>query len=163
MSPSTATPSTSIRRLTSSDIGAMRELLAVFGEAFDDPASYAGKPPRSTYLARLLGRPTFIALAAFEGSRVVGGLAAYVLEKFEQERSEVYLYDLAIAESFRRCGLATALIEALKVEAASQGAYVVFVQADYGDDPAIALYTQLGVREDVMHFDIDVPPITRLS
>ena len=28
------------------------------------------------------------------------------------------------------------------------------VQADYGDDPAIALYTKLGVREDVMHFDI---------
>jgi hypothetical protein len=28
------------------------------------------------------------------------------------------------------------------------------VQADYGDDPAVALYTKLGVREDVMHFDI---------
>lgn len=23
-----------------------------------------------------------------------------------------------------------------------------------GDDPAVALYTKLGVREDVMHFDI---------
>ncbi len=23
-----------------------------------------------------------------------------------------------------------------------------------GDDPAIALYTKLGVREDVLHFDI---------
>jgi hypothetical protein len=30
------------------------------------------------------------------------------------------------------------------------------VQADYGDDPAIALYTKLGEREDVMHFDIKV-------
>lgn len=27
---------------------------------------------------------------------MVGGLAAYVLPKFEQERSEVYIYDLAI-------------------------------------------------------------------
>jgi aminoglycoside 3-N-acetyltransferase I len=36
------------------------------------------------------------------------------------------------------------------------GAWVVYVQADYGDEPAIALYTKLGVREDVMHFDIDV-------
>ena len=34
--------------------------------------------------------------------------------------------------------------------------YVVFVQADYGDDPAVALYTKLGTREDVMHFDIAV-------
>jgi aminoglycoside 3-N-acetyltransferase I len=30
------------------------------------------------------------------------------------------------------------------------------VQADYGDDPAIALYEKLGRREDVMHFDIPV-------
>jgi len=28
------------------------------------------------------------------------------------------------------------------------------VQADLGDDPAIALYTKLGQREDVLHFDI---------
>jgi hypothetical protein len=34
---------------------------------------------------------------------------------------------------------------------------VIFVQADIGDDPAIALYTKLGVREDVLHFDIAVP------
>lgn len=32
----------------------------------------------------------------------------------------------------------------------------MYVQADYGDEPAIALYTKLGVREDVMHFDIAV-------
>ena len=36
------------------------------------------------------------------------------------------------------------------------GAWVIYVQADYGDEPAIALYTKLGVREDVMHFDIAV-------
>jgi aminoglycoside 3-N-acetyltransferase I len=30
------------------------------------------------------------------------------------------------------------------------------VQADIGDVPAIALYTKLGTREDVLHFDIAV-------
>ena len=40
--------------------------------------------------------------------------------------------------------------------AASRGGWVVFVQADHGDHPAIALYTRLGVREDVLHFDIAV-------
>jgi len=30
------------------------------------------------------------------------------------------------------------------------------VQADHGDDPAIELYSKLGVREDVIHFDIEV-------
>src|SRR3954470_1561078 len=84
------------------------------------------------------------------------GLAAYELNKFEQQRSEIYIYDLAVAEDHRRQGIATALIEELKTIAASRGAYVIYVQADLGDEPAIALYTKLGVREDVLHFDIPV-------
>jgi aminoglycoside 3-N-acetyltransferase I len=31
---------------------------------------------------------------------------------------------------------------------------VVFVQADLGDEAAIALYSKLGVREEVLHFDL---------
>ena len=38
------------------------------------------------------------------------------------------------------------------------GCYVIFVQADHGDDAAIALYSKLGRREDVLHFDIDAGP-----
>jgi aminoglycoside 3-N-acetyltransferase I len=39
-----------------------------------------------------------------------------------------------------------------------RGSYVIFVQADLGDAAAIALYTKLGRREDVLHFDIPVTP-----
>ena len=49
------------------------------------------------------------------------------------------------------------MIDRLRSIAAERGAYVIFVQADYGDTAAVALYTRLGLREDVMHFDIDVP------
>ncbi len=41
--------------------------------------------------------------------------------------------------------------------AAERGVWVIYVHTDHGDDPAIALYTKLGVREDVMHFDMPVP------
>jgi aminoglycoside 3-N-acetyltransferase I len=89
---------------------------------------------------------------------VVGRIAAYELKKFEQERSEIYIYDLAVASTHRRQGVATALIRALNKVAASRGAYVMFVRRDTGieDEPAIALYTKLGTREDVLHFDIPV-------
>lgn len=33
---------------------------------------------------------------------------------------------------------------------------MIYVQADRGDDPAIALYDKLGAREGVLHFDIPV-------
>jgi aminoglycoside 3-N-acetyltransferase I len=147
-----------IHHLTANDVALMEALLTTFGEAFNDMATYAGNRPSPDYLRRLLGGESFIALAALKDGVVVGGIAAYELRKFEQERSEIYIYDLAVAAAHRRQGIATALIEALKKFAAGRGAYVMFVQADTGieDEPAIALYTRLGIREDVLHFDIPV-------
>jgi aminoglycoside 3-N-acetyltransferase I len=146
----------SIRTLDRSDAASMRLTLDMFGRAFQDVPTYSDAQPGAAYLERLLASDTFIALAAAKGDEVVGGIAAYVLPKFEQERSEIYLYDLAVAEAHRRQGIATALIMELKRMASLRGAYVIFVQADLGDDPAIALYTKLGAREDVLHFDIAV-------
>lgn len=144
----------SLRLLTSADIEWMRAMMTLFGDAFGEPATYCHARPGANYLRRLLGRDSFIALAALKDREVVGGLAAYELHEFEQERSEIYIYDLAVAAAHRREGIATALILKLKEIAAARGAYVIFVQADHGDDPAIALYTKLGQREDVLHFDI---------
>ena len=143
-------------RLAPDRVDAMRGLLACFAEAFDEPDTYLGAPPSDAYLRGLLGDETFVALVALVDDRVVGGLAAYELRKFERERSELYIYDLAVLEEFRRHGIATALIEALRPIARSRGAWVIYVQADRGDDPAIALYSGLGIREDVLHFDIAV-------
>lgn len=147
-----------IRQLGPGDAALMDALLGFFGEAFDDQASYTSKRPSAAYLRRLLGGDGFIALAALDGGVVTGALCAYVLQKFEQERSEIYIYDLAVAATHRRRGIATALIAALQDIAAARGAWVIFVQADTGpeDAAAIALYTRLGVREDVLHFDIPV-------
>mgnify|MGYP002788175566 CR=1 FL=1 len=148
---------TTIQRLTSADAALFTGMLDLFEAAFDDSESYGRARPNRSYIERLLESETFVALVAIGDGAVVGALAAYELQKFEQERSEFYIYDLAVAEGHRRRGVATALIHRLQEIAARRGAYVIFVQADYGDDPAIALYTRLGAREDVMHFDIPVP------
>lgn len=143
-----------VRILAGPDVPVIRRMLDLFGRAFEDASAYAAQQPDDGYLERLLRSDTFVAIAALAGDEVVGGLAGYVLPKFEQKRSEFYIYDLAVAEEHRRKGIATALIQALQRLAAERGVYVIFVQADHGDDPAIALYTKLGIREDVLHFDI---------
>lgn len=152
---------TQTRLLGASDVAPMRQMLDLFGSAFEDEATYLAHQPDDAYLQRLLSSPDFIAIAAMQGDAVVGGLAAYVLHKFEQARSEVYIYDLAVAETCRRQGIATGLIRAVQGEAAARGAWVVYVQADPQDEPAVALYTRLGVREDVLHFDIPVDRASR--
>ena len=145
---------TTARLLTAGDAAALRKVLAVFAEAFEDEDAYLRHQPDDAYLDKLLSGSSFIAVAGYDGDTLMGGLAAYELQKFEQQRSEVYIYDLAVLSPYRRRGVATALIETLRTEAARRGAWVIYVQADHGDDAAVALYTKLGRREDVMHFDI---------
>jgi aminoglycoside 3-N-acetyltransferase I len=143
-----------IEQLGLEDVASMRALNALFAEAFEDPDHYLAAPPKDDYLQEQLNNPTNIILVARDGSNVVGGLVAYELPKFEQARSEIYIYDLAVADTHRRTGVATALISRLKEIARQRRSWVIYVQADYGDEPAVALYTKLGIREDVMHFDI---------
>jgi aminoglycoside 3-N-acetyltransferase I len=148
-------------RLGPADLPRLRALNVLFAAAFDDAESYAAAPPDDAYLRDLLGQEHVIALVAVDagGEAVVGGLVAYELAKLERARREIYIYDLAVAADHRRRGVGAALIAQVQAIAAARGAWVIFVQADYGDDPAIALYEKLGQREEVLHFDI--PPASQ--
>lgn len=142
--------------LAPSDVASMKSLLRVFGEAFEDVETYQGAIPTDDYLQSLLAGPQFIVVVARHGDEVIGGLAAYELQKFERDRREIYIYDLAVALEHRRKGVATGLIGELTRIARERRAYVIYVQADKVDAPAIALYDGLGSREDVYHFDFPV-------
>jgi aminoglycoside 3-N-acetyltransferase I len=145
------------RQLARADVAHLKHLLRVFGEAFGETETYQHAVPSDDYLAQLLGKPHFITVVAMAGDEVVGGLAAYELDKFEQDRREIYIYDLAVAERHRRRGVATALIGELGTIASQRDVYVIFVQADPQDGPAIALYASLGTKQTAHQFDIAVP------
>jgi aminoglycoside 3-N-acetyltransferase I len=118
-----------IERLGEGDLAAMKQVNQLFLEVFADEA-YHGPGPGDAHLQRLLADHKFIALAAWVDGEMVGALAAYELVKYEAERSEIYIYDLAVREEHRRRGVATALIEALSPIAREKGAWVIYVQAD---------------------------------
>lgn len=141
--------------LERADILLMRDLLRVFGKAFEDEEMYQKNTPTDAYLEARLADKNCIVIAALQETRVVGGLIAYVLPKLEQEKSEIYLYDLAVAEEYRRQGIAKQLITELKLVGKGLDAWVIFVQADAVDEPAIKLYESLSeVKEAPFHFDI---------
>ena len=146
----------SVVRLGAGDLVLFSAMNALFGEVFGDRESYDANPPDDDYAEALLARKDTVLLLAEADGKAIGALAAYVLPKFEQARSEVYIYDLAVVESWRRRGVATALIEDLRGIAREAGAWVIYVQADTlpEDEPARALYDKLGTREEVLHFDI---------
>ena len=148
-----------IDRLSAGDVAAMHAANRLFAEVFGEEG-YHGPPPGDDYLLKLLADEKFIALVARVDGEMVGALGGYELVKFEAERSEIYIYDLAVREDYRRRGVATTLIEAVKPIAREKGAWMIFVQADPPDAPAVALYEKLGVRENVYHFDIS-PAVDR--
>jgi aminoglycoside 3-N-acetyltransferase I len=129
----------------------------VFAAGFEDQESYADAPPGDDWALDWLANPNMIGLLAETGGVPVGALAGYVLPKFEQARSEIYIYDLAVLAVARRQGVATALIDHLRVIARAIGAWTIFVQADIvpEDEPARALYRKLACEEiTALHFDI---------
>ena len=48
------------------------------------------------------------------------------------------------------------MIRELKKIASKRDVYIIFVQADLWDGPAIALYESLGTKKAAHHFDIEV-------
>jgi aminoglycoside 3-N-acetyltransferase I len=144
----------SVRALSPADVPLFRQLNELFGVAFNEADTYGAWPPDDRYLEKLLSRRHIIVIVALSEGQVVAGVVAYELEKFESQRSEFYIYDLAVDERHRRRHVATAMIEHLREIAARRGGWLIFVQADYEDNPAIALYNKLGVREEVLHFVI---------
>ena len=53
-----------VRLLGRADGATLRAMLAMFGTAFEDVATYTARQPDDTYLEALLARDTFVAIAA---------------------------------------------------------------------------------------------------
>ena len=130
---------------------------ALFAQVFEEPETYRDAAPTDAYACDLLGDPHVMLIVAEAEARVVGAIGGYILRKFEQDRREVFIYDLAVAADSRRRGIATRMIEEVRRVARETQAWTVFVQADVfpEDEPARALYRKLAADEiTALHFDI---------
>lgn len=146
-----------VARLGPGDAECLAALNALYAEVFEDEDSYTAHAPDARWLAGWLAQSHHIAVCAWQGDRLVGGLSGYRLDKFEQARSEIYIYDLGVIVDCRRQGVATALIEELRRIARAEGVWTIFVQADIvpEDEPARRLYRKLASEEiTALHFDI---------
>ena len=88
----------SLQRLGENDLVLMRDLNRLFGDVFEDRKTYSDKIPSDEYIISFLANKNHIVFVATIDNKVIGGLVAYTLTKFEMDRKEVYLYDLAILQ-----------------------------------------------------------------
>ena len=82
---------------------------------------------------------------AFWGSKVVGFLSAHRLQRFDQRKAEVLLYEIEVQKDFRKRGIGRALIGAVKEWARDVKADEVWVLTYLSNEAAMSLYKSEGV------------------
>jgi ribosomal protein S18 acetylase RimI-like enzyme len=76
---------------------------------------------------------------AYEGDGPVGFVSGVEMTH-PDKGTEMFLYELAVDEAWRRRGIGTALVTALRDLAAERGCYGMWVLTDEDNDAAIATY-----------------------
>jgi aminoglycoside 3-N-acetyltransferase I len=92
----------------------------------------------------LLADPRTLLLVAFDAGRPVGLVLAHELPRRHGDRSSLFIYEVDIAETHRRLGIASALLARLASLARERGIRSGFVLTDDDNAPANALYASAG-------------------
>jgi aminoglycoside 3-N-acetyltransferase I len=122
-----------IRRLVPGDEGVVRKL-ATYEEPGDPEA--------------LLADPRTLMLVAFDAEHPVGFVLAHELPRRHGERAKLFVYEIDVAESHQRRGIASALLARLAELARERGIRTGFVLTEPGNGPANALYREAGGATD---------------
>ena len=79
----------------------------------------------------------------------VGYLLAYRLQRPDRRAAQMFIYEVDVAEGWRRRGLASALLEEIRRLARGEGMFEAFVLTSRANEPARSLYVRTGaVVED---------------
>ncbi|MEZ5427973.1 MAG: GNAT family N-acetyltransferase [Pyrinomonadaceae bacterium] len=130
------------KKLDSGDVRSAKHLFRLFqlDEGAENPTQASDE-----YLEKLLARDDFhVVVATSENGEVIGGLTAYELRKYKREATEMFLYEIGVAESFRRRGIARELIAFLKRVCAKKEIREMFVATEADNRPAKGLYRRTG-------------------
>lgn len=128
------------RRLSRSDaelgLAMFFAMARAFGETFCSPSS--------DYVARLLSRSDFWAIAGLVDGKPIGGLTAFSLPLTRTETTELFIYDIAVLPEYQRRGIGRRLVQMVRELAAENSITTTWVPADNEDGHALEFYRSIG-------------------
>lgn len=134
-----------IKKLDSSDVHLAEELILMFG--FSEGSRHQIYSS-TEYVRKMLAKDDFHVIVALENDKLVGGLTAYEMMMFKRETTEMFLYEIEVAEDFQRKGIGKALIEFLKKICEEKGIVEIFVGTEDDNFAARKLYSSTGGEAD---------------
>lgn len=131
-----------IKKLGIGDAATARSLILMFG---DDRVNNEGFTlPSAEYTAAMLARADFHVIVALDGEDLVGGLTAYEMQMFKRPTTEMFLYEIEVAEPYRQRGIGKALIEKLIQICREKQIAEMFVGTEKHNRAARKLYESSG-------------------
>ena len=100
--------------------------------------------PQPGATERFLAEPTHHLLVAYDDTNEPVGFVSGVETTHPDKGTEMFLYELSVAEAHRRQGTGTALVNALEALAKERGCYGMWVLVDDDNAPARATYASAG-------------------
>ena len=135
---STSRPLDTLTRMDIRRAAHVDEVLAA-SPLFDGPA-------RPEWAATFLAAPGHhLFLAYVDGAPV--GMITGVEMTMPDKGTEMFLYELAVADAHQRRGIGRALVDALATLAVEHGCYGMWVLTDFDNDAALATYRRGGATE----------------
>jgi ribosomal protein S18 acetylase RimI-like enzyme len=104
-------------------------------------------PVRPEWAERFLTAEGHHLLPAYADGAVAGFVSG-VETVHPDKGTEMFLYEPAVAEPFRRRGIGGALVERLAAPARERGCHGMWVGVDAGNDVALAAYRSAGGKGD---------------
>lgn len=103
-------------------------------------------PAKRDATARFLAEPGHHLVAALDAGRVLGFVTGVEMTH-PDKGTEIFLYELSVAEDARRQGIGSALVAALRDLARERGCYGMWVLTEDDNDAALATYRGAGATD----------------
>ncbi len=104
-------------------------------------------PARPEWAARFLAEPGHHLLVAYRGAEPAGFVTGVEMTH-PDKGTEMFLYELGVAEGHRRRGIGRALVTGLAALARERGCYGMWVLTDRDNPAALATYRSTGADTD---------------
>ena len=111
--------------------------------------------PRPEATRRFLADPIHHLFFAFDSEGRAVGFVSGVETTHPDKGTEMYLYELSVAESARRQGIATALVAALEALARERGCYGMWTGTEDDNVAARRTYARAGADESPAGITLD--------
>jgi ribosomal protein S18 acetylase RimI-like enzyme len=112
------------------------------------PAGVFDDPPARPATEHFLAQPNHHLLVALDDDGTAVGFVSGVETTHPDKGTEMFLYELSVAEPARRRGIGTALVTALADLAREKDCYGMFVLTDDDNAAALATYRSAGTTKN---------------